>query len=75
MNRLGAFSWLMIVLAVIGAINWGLVGFFEYDLVAALFGEMSGASRVIYSIVGLAGLYTLAAVTSVTGQRHESGAV
>lgn len=48
-------------LAVIGAINWGLVGFFDFDLVRAIFGgdtstEASAFSRVIYAVVGLAGL-------------------
>lgn len=52
----------MVVLALIlvGAINWGLWGFFQFDLVAAIFGgQSSTASRVVYSIVGLAGLYGL----------------
>jgi uncharacterized membrane protein YuzA (DUF378 family) len=48
-------------IAIIGAINWGLVGFFDFDLVRAIFGgstttDMSGISRVIYALVGLAGL-------------------
>lgn len=48
-------------LVIIGALNWGLVGFINFDLVAALtgrhFGETSPISSVIYSLVGLAGLY------------------
>ncbi len=48
------------LLMIIGALNWGLVGFFQYDLVADLFGGMSsGLSRFIYAIIGLAGLYGL----------------
>ena len=48
------------ILVVIGAINWGLVGFLQYDLVAHLFGGMSMmGARVVYSLVGLAGLYCL----------------
>lgn len=46
-----------LALVIIGAINWGLIGFFRIDLVALLFGEMSMLSRIVYSIVGLAGLY------------------
>ena len=42
------------ILIVIGALNWGLVGFFKLDLVAAIFGEKSAASRFVYAIVGLA---------------------
>ena len=42
------------ILIIIGALNWGLVGFFKFDLVAAIFGEKSAVSRFVYAIVGLA---------------------
>ena len=45
------------ILLVIGGLNWGLVGIFGFDLVAALLGPASGASRAIYSLVGLAAIY------------------
>ena len=45
-----------LALVVIGALNWGLVGFFDYNLVDALFGEGSTLSRVVYALVGLAAL-------------------
>lgn len=48
-----------LVLVIIGAINWGLIGFFQFDLVATLFGTMSTFSRVVYAIVGIAGLYAI----------------
>ncbi|AGK98217.1 DUF378 domain-containing protein [Clostridium pasteurianum] len=48
-----------LVLVIIGAINWGLIGFFRFDLVAALFGNMSTFTRVIYALVGIAGLYSI----------------
>ena len=48
-----------LTIAVIGAINWGLIGFFRFDLVAFLFGNMSWLSRIIYTIVGLCGLYLI----------------
>lgn len=41
------------ILVLIGALNWGLVGLFNFDLVAKLFGEMSTLSRLVYSLVGL----------------------
>lgn len=47
------------ILVIIGAINWGLVGFFNFDLVAAIFGEMSLVARIVYSLVGLSGLLLL----------------
>lgn len=49
-----------LVFTIIGALNWGLIGLFQFDLVASLFGgQSSGLSRIIYSIVGLAGLINL----------------
>ena len=47
------------VLTVIGAINWGLVGIFKFDLVASIFGEMSYLTRIVYSLVGFSGIYAL----------------
>lgn len=49
-----------LVLTIIGAINWGLIGFFQFDLVAAIFGGQDSAlSRIIYGLVGIAGLINL----------------
>lgn len=47
------------ILIVIGALNWGLVGVFKLDLVAILFGQMSFTTRIVYSLVGLSGIYSL----------------
>jgi uncharacterized membrane protein YuzA (DUF378 family) len=44
---------------IIGALNWGLIGFFGFDLVAALFGEMSFLTRTVYSLVGLSAIISL----------------
>jgi Uncharacterized conserved protein len=53
-------SVLSFVLVIIGALNWGLWGFFQFDLVAWLFGgNTAGLSRLVYSVVGLAGLWIL----------------
>lgn len=46
-------------LVIIGALNWGLVGFFDWDLVAKIFGDMSTLSRIVYDLVGLSALYLL----------------
>ena len=48
---------LIAVLVTVGAVNWGLVGASRFDAVAKLFGRNSTASRIIYGLVGLAGLY------------------
>ena len=47
----------MMVLLVVGGLNWGLVGLFNFDLVATLFGETSSLSRIVYILVGLAAIY------------------
>ncbi len=47
---------IILLLMVIGALNWGLYGFFQYDLVADLFGDMSRTSRIIYDVIGIAGV-------------------
>lgn len=46
-----------LVLIIIGAINWGLVGIFNFNLVDAIFGTMSVISRIIYTLVGISGLW------------------
>lgn len=46
-----------LLLIIIGAINWGLIALFQFDLVAALFGEMSIVSRIVYGLVGISGLW------------------
>ncbi|MBD8034059.1 MULTISPECIES: DUF378 domain-containing protein [Solibacillus] len=49
-----------LVLVIIGAINWGLIGFFQFDLVASLFGgQTSVLSRIVYALVGIAGLISI----------------
>lgn len=49
--------WSALVLVIIGALNWGLVGLFQFDLVAALFGgQAAPVSRLVYTLVGLSGL-------------------
>lgn len=51
---------LTLILVIIGAINWGLIGFFRYDLISSIFGgNLAGISRFIFAIVGLAGLYAI----------------
>ena len=48
-----------LVLIIIGAINWGLVGIFNFNLVDAIFGAMSLLSRIIYILVGISGLWAI----------------
>ena len=48
-----------LVLLIVGGLNWGLVGLLNFDLVAAIFGEMSPLSRIVYTLVGLSALWQL----------------
>lgn len=53
-------DWFCITLIIIGAINWGLVGFFNFDLITSVFGgSLYWIARIIFALVGLAGLYSL----------------
>ena len=48
-----------LTLSIIGAVNWGLIGLFKFDLVSFLFGSMTLLSRIIYTIVGICGIYLI----------------
>jgi hypothetical protein len=52
-------DWIALVLTIIGGINWGLVGFFKWNLVDKLFGVGAVVSRVVYALVGLSALYLI----------------
>ena len=58
-KRMGAMDWIAMLLLIVGGVNWGLVGMFNFDLVATLFGEMSALSRIVYVVVGLSALYAI----------------
>lgn len=52
-------DYIALALIIIGAVNWGLIGFFGFDLVRMIFGDMSMLSRIIYAVVGICGLYAI----------------
>ena len=62
MKNLNVLDWIVLILVIIGGLNWGLVGFFGFDLVAAIFGEMSLLSKIVYDLVGLSAVYLLITV-------------
>ena len=68
MKPLSIIDWVALVLVVVGALNWALVGLFQYDLVATIFGDMSVVSRTIYTLVGVGGLW-LAGVSMMLGRK------
>lgn len=59
MNKLNFLDWLTLILVIVGALNWGLVGFFSFDLVAFIFGAMTLVSKIVYILVGLSAIYLL----------------
>lgn len=62
---------LALILVIIGALNWGMVGLFQFDLIASIFGGMSTVvSRIIYTIVGLAGIWGISILFRRDGIRH-----
>jgi uncharacterized protein len=63
--KLNALDWTALVLVIVGGVNWGLIGFFDFDLVATIFGEMSTLSRIVYGLVGLSALYLLFTVSKL----------
>jgi uncharacterized protein len=62
MMKLNVWDWIAFILVIIGALNWGLVGFFDWNLVTVIFGTMPMVGRVIYALVGLAGIYMIFAM-------------
>jgi len=64
MGKMNALDWIVFVLVVVGGLNWGLVGFFNFDLVATIFGDMSIISRIVYALVGLAAVYGIFAIAT-----------
>ena len=58
---------LTLILVIVGGLNWGLVGLFDFNLVAAIFGAGSGLSRIVYVLVGLSALWQLIPLFSAIG--------
>ena len=60
-----------LTLVIIGAINLGLIGFFKFDLVSFLFGNLTWISRIIYALVGIAGLYMISSYGRIGNMRED----
>ncbi len=58
-NKLKGIDWVALILVIVGGLNWGLVGLFDFDLVGTIFGVLSIISRIVYILVGLAAVYLL----------------
>ncbi|MDD5731348.1 MAG: DUF378 domain-containing protein [Patescibacteria group bacterium] len=59
MKKMNVVDWVAFVLVIIGALNWGLVGFFQYNLVDSIFGMSGMVVRIIYALVGLAAIWMI----------------
>ncbi|MCG2607762.1 MULTISPECIES: DUF378 domain-containing protein [unclassified Acinetobacter] len=70
--KLNTIDWIAYALAIIGGLNWGLIGAFNFDLVAAIFGEMSTLSRIVYVLVGLSALYLIYTGTKLGRTVHHT---
>lgn len=65
--KMNALDKLAMLLLIIGGFNWGLVGWLQYNLVDEIFGVESGASRIIYALVGVASLYCIYTMAKMMG--------
>lgn len=71
-RRLNALDWIALALLVVGGINWGLVGLFQFDLVAAIFGGQDALlSRIVYVLVGLSAVFV--AIDAFSFEKHPAG--
>lgn len=59
MKEVGTASWVAIVLVIIGGLNYGLVGFFDYNLLESIFGAGTAIMRIIYAFIGVAALWSI----------------
>ena len=62
---MGALNKITLLLLIVGGLNWGLVGLLDFDLVAAIFGEMSVISRIVYVLVGVSALAQIVPLVKV----------
>jgi uncharacterized membrane protein YuzA (DUF378 family) len=59
MFRLNTIDWIVLVLLIVGGVNWGLVGIFDFNLVEVIFGQATFVTKLIYDIVGVAAIYMI----------------
>ena len=63
--KLTGIDWVALVLTIVGGLNWGLVGAFNFNLVDALFGEGSALARIVYVLVGLSAIWLIYTATKL----------
>jgi uncharacterized membrane protein YuzA (DUF378 family) len=67
---LNPVDWIALVLLIIGGLNWGLVGLFSFNLVTAIFGDMTVISRIVFILVGLSGIWSIIGLAAHVHQRR-----
>ena len=65
-----SLHWIALILVIIGALNWGLIGFFGFNLVAAIFGQGEWLSRAVYAVVGIAAVIVAFTATQFSEPTH-----
>jgi uncharacterized membrane protein YuzA (DUF378 family) len=63
--RINGIDWAALVLTIVGGLNWGLVGAFDFNLVDSIFSEGSALSRIVYVLVGLSAVYLVYTATKL----------
>jgi uncharacterized membrane protein YuzA (DUF378 family) len=71
-SAVSALGIIALVLLIVGGLNWALVGLFDFDLVATLFGDMSLITRIVYVVVGLCAIYALTLIPRLTRRANTS---
>ena len=69
MSKFNVLDCIFLILIIVGALNWGLIGFLDYDLVSSLFGFGTWLSRTVFAIVGIAGIYGIFYLCRRIGER------
>ena len=69
-SGMNALDWIAMILLIIGGLNWGLVGLADFNLVAAIFGDDSALSRIVYILVGLSALWSLYTAAKLGRREH-----
>jgi uncharacterized membrane protein YuzA (DUF378 family) len=69
MGKLSVLDWICLILIIIGGLNWLLVGIFDFNLVAAIFGAMSIITKIVYILVGVGALYVVIFMLPKAGKK------
>ena len=71
-TRMNALDWAATILMIVGGLNWGLVGIFNFNLVASLFGDQTPLTRLVYALVGVAALYGIYTAAKMGSNRSST---